>query len=126
MFTGIIEETGVVQRIEPTGRGIRLAIQSKHCARGLKHGDSLAVNGCCLTAVKVTRARSGWAVEFDLLKETWRRTNLQFAQVGSAVNLERSLRADGRFDGHFVTGHIDGMGRITRWKEVGNAWRLEL
>ena len=91
MFTGIIEETGIVQRIEPTDSGIRLALQSKLCARGLKLGDSLAVNGCCLTVVKLSRARTGRVIEFDLLKETWRRTNLQFMHVGSAVNLERSL-----------------------------------
>ncbi len=126
MFTGIVEETGHVQRIEPTSTGIRLAIQSKRCARNLNLGDSLAVNGCCLTAVKVSGARGARVIEFDLLEETWRRTNLQFTEVGSAVNLERSLHVDGRLGGHFVTGHIDGMGRITRWERRGNDWFLEI
>ncbi|MCI0540985.1 MAG: riboflavin synthase, partial [Verrucomicrobiales bacterium] len=101
MFTGIVEETGIVERVEPTGSGIRLAIQSKVCARDLKLGDSLAVNGCCLTIVKISRTRTIRIIEFDLLKETWRRTNLQFAQAGALVNLERSMCADGRFGGHF-------------------------
>jgi len=126
MFTGIIEETGIVQRIEPTGTGIRLAIQSKFCARKMKIGDSLAVNGCCLTVVKVSRVSAGRVIEFDLLKETWHRTNLQFAQVGSLLNLERSLLADGRLDGHYVTGHIDGLGRIRRWEQIGNDRLLEI
>jgi riboflavin synthase len=126
MFTGIIEETGVVQRVETTAGGIRLAIQSKVCASGLKPGDSLAVNGCCLTAVKAGRAGAGRVIEFDLLKETWRRTNLQFAHVGSVVNLERPVPADGRLGGHFVTGHIDGMGLITRWELIGTDRLLEI
>src|SRR5207253_9466144 len=84
---------------------------------GLKVGESIAVNGCCLTVVEV-RSRER-LVQFDLLRETWRRTNLQFAKAGSLVNLERPLRADGRLDGHFVTGHIDGLGRITRWEAAG-------
>ncbi len=126
MFTGIIEETGSVERVEPTGSGIRLALRSKVCARDLKIGDSLAVNGCCLTIVKISRTRTIRIIEFDLLEETWRRTNLQFAQAGALVNLERSMCADGRFGGHFVTGHIDGMGRITRWEEIGHDRLLEI
>src|SRR5207253_5211477 len=91
---------------------------------GLKVGESIAVNGCCLTVVEV-RSRER-LVQFDLLRETWRRTNLQFAKAGSLVNLERPLRADGRLDGHFVTGHIDGIGRIVRWERAGQDHVLEI
>src|SRR5687768_2280767 len=80
MFTGIIEETGTVHRIKPGTGGIRLAIKAKRCARGLKLGDSLAVNGCCLTIVRISRSGAGRLIEFDLLEETWIRTNLQFSQ----------------------------------------------
>jgi riboflavin synthase len=85
----------------------------------LKIGDSLAVNGCCLTAVKLARRGKFKLAQFDLLQETWRRTNLQFAKPGSLVNLERPLRAQGELGGHFVTGHIDGIGKIIRWERAG-------
>jgi riboflavin synthase len=126
MFTGIVEETGTITRIRPTAKAIELTVRAKVCGRGLKRGDSLAVNGCCLTVVKLTRAGHHRLVQVDLLRETWTRTNLQFARVGSAVNLERSLRADGRLGGHFVTGHVDGIGRITRWEPSGADWVLEV
>ena len=115
MFTGIIEETGVVESVRERKDSIRLAVRAKRCARGVRLGDSLAVNGCCLTVVR----KRGAAIEFDLLRETWTRTNLQFATAGSLVNLERSLAANGRLGGHFVTGHIDGIGRISRWERAG-------
>src|SRR5688572_6296417 len=126
MFTGIVEETGLVKAIKPTGKSIELTIEAKRCARGLKLGDSVAVNGCCLTVVKLTARGRDKLVRFDLLRETWERTNLQFAQAGAAVNLERSLRADGQLDGHFVTGHVDGVGRITRWERAGQDHVLEI
>jgi riboflavin synthase len=119
MFTGIVEETGVVERIKPAAKSIEMTVRTKLCGRGLKVGASLAINGCCLTVVKVaTRGRFKLA-QFDLLKETWQRTNLQFAKPNSLVNLERPLRTDGNLGGHFVTGHIDGIGRITRWERLG-------
>jgi riboflavin synthase len=118
MFTGIVEEAGSVAKIKPTARSIQLTVRMTHCGKGLKVGDSVAVNGCCLTAVKLTRrARETWA-QFDLLQETWKRTNLQYTQPGSLVNLERSLRASGELGGHFVTGHIDGVGKIIRWERA--------
>lgn len=127
MFTGIVEETGVVRAIERGARSIRLTIEAKQCVRGLKPGDSLAVNGCCLTVLNPASTRGGGKrVQFDLLRETWRRTNLQFARPGALVNLERPLRADGRLDGHFVTGHIDGVGRLVRWERSGNDHVLEV
>src|SRR5690348_935429 len=119
MFTGIVEETGRVKSIKRTGKSIELTVTTGITGRGLTTGASLALNGCCLTVVKLGRSgRHLWA-RFDLLQETWQRTNLQFTRPGSLVNLERSLRADGNLGGHFVTGHIDGLGKIARWERHG-------
>ncbi len=126
MFTGIVEETGVVERIQPAANGIRLIVRARVCARGLRIGDSLAVNGCCLTVVKPRARAAGKRIHFDLLKETWQRANLQFAQPGSLVNLERSLKVGARLGGHFVTGHIDAMGKIIRWEKAGEDRVLEV
>jgi riboflavin synthase len=126
MFTGIIEETGTVERIKPTAKSIELTVRTSVCGRGLQVGDSLAVNGCCLTVVKLAGRGKARLVQVDLLQETWKRTNLQFARIGSLVNLERSLRASDRMGGHFVTGHIDGVGRITRWERPGQDWVLDV
>ena len=126
MFTGIVEETGVVTQVAPGRKAIQLTIQPRVCAAGLRVGDSLAVNGCCLTVVQLQRRGRAKLARFDLLRETWERTNLQFVQKGSLVNLERPLAADGRLGGHFVTGHIDGLGRITRWERVGQDWVLDI
>jgi len=126
MLTGIIEETGVVERIRPAANSIELTVRADKCARGLKIGDSLAVNGCCLTAVKFSRRGKSKLVQFDLLQETWKRTNLQFAKPGSLVNLERPLRANAELGGHFVTGHIDGIGRIIRWERSGQDHVLDI
>jgi riboflavin synthase len=84
------------------------------------------VNGCCLTVVKIKAGGRHKLLQFDLLKETWRLTNLQFARAGSRVNLERSLPANGRLGGHFVTGHIDGLGRIIKWERAGQDWLLDV
>ncbi|HXG49692.1 MAG TPA: riboflavin synthase, partial [Methylomirabilota bacterium] len=126
MFTGIVEETGVVEGIRRGARSIELAVRARVCAEGVRVGDSVAVNGCCLTVVKRARRRRGALLQFDLLLETWRRTNLQFAKPGGLVNLERSLAADGRLGGHFVTGHIDGLGTIKRWERSGEDHVLEV
>lgn len=126
MFTGIVEEAGTVESIRPTEKSIQLTVRARRTAAGLKVGGSLAVNGCCLTIVKLTRAPAGRRVRFDLLQETWARTNLQFTRPGSLVNLERPLRAGGELGGHFVTGHIDGVGRITRWERVGRDHVLDI
>jgi len=126
MFTGIVEETGMVERIAKTAKAIELSLRIKRCGRGLKRGDSLAVNGCCLTVTKTTSRGSSKLVQLDLLQETWQRTNLQFASVGSLVNLERSLPVNGRLGGHFVTGHIDGTGKIIRWERAGQDHVLDI
>jgi riboflavin synthase len=126
MFTGIIESTGKVYGIHPGGKAIRLVITVGAWIRGLKVGDSLAVNGCCLTVVEAKRAGQQFRVGLDLLRETWTRTNLQFVQPGALVNLERPLRADARLGGHFVTGHIDGLGHIRTWERRGADWVLDV
>src|SRR5438132_32103 len=126
MFTGLIEETGRIERIEDTKAGKALTVRLILCARGLKTGDSLAVNGCCLTVANIRRTARATNARFDLLSETWRLTNLQFARPGSLVNLERPLAGKGRFGGHFVTGHIDGLGRIIGLQVRGKDRLLEV
>jgi len=126
MFTGLVEETGVVERVQPAKKSIKLVVRTTRCARGLKVGDSLAVNGCCLTVVKLTPRHTHKLAHFDLLKETWQRTNLRCVRPGSLVNLERPLRGDGRLGGHFVTGHIDGVGKILRWERAGQDYVLDI
>ena len=126
MFTGLVEETGTVEAIKPAAKSIEFTVRANVTARGLKVSDSLAVNGCCLTVVKLAAKGKQKLVRFDLLKETWERTNLQFARPGSLVNLERPLRADGTLGGHFVTGHIDGIGTISRWERLGQDHVLDI
>src|SRR5690349_16076554 len=110
MFTGIVEEAGIIESIKPAAKGIELTVRAAVCGRGLKLGASVSVNGCCLTVVKITSKGKARLIRFDLLQESWRLTNLQFARPGARVNLERSLRADGELGGHFVSGHVDGLG----------------
>lgn len=119
MFTGIVEETGTVEGIREGAKAIHLAVRARIVARGTRPGDSIAVNGCCLTVTKISRGKAGARLQFDLLRETWMRTSLQFTTKGALVNLERALAANGRLGGHFVTGHIDGTGKITRWERSG-------
>jgi riboflavin synthase len=126
MFTGIVEEAGVVEKIKPTAKSIELTVRANVCGRGLKIGASVAVNGCCLTAVKISSRGKAKLIQFDLLQESWQRTNFQFAKPGSLVNLEGSLRADGELGGHFVTGHIDGLGKIIRWERAGKDHVLDI
>ncbi|HTX20929.1 MAG TPA: riboflavin synthase [Candidatus Aquilonibacter sp.] len=126
MFTGIVEETGTVEKIARGEKSITLTIRARNSARGLKTGGSLAVNGCCLTATRISSRGKFKLVQFDLLAETWTRTNFQFFKTGSLVNLERPLRAGGEFGGHFVTGHIDGIGKILRWEKSGADYILEI
>jgi riboflavin synthase len=126
MFTGIVEETGVIEAIKPTATAIQLTVRAQVCARGVKLGDSIAVNGCCLTVTKLRRAKAGSTLQFDLLKETWERTNLSATAPGASVNLERALAVGDRLGGHFVTGHVDGTGVITRWERSGTDHVLEV
>ena len=126
MFTGIIAETGVVTALKPTAKSIALTVRARAIVRGLKLGASVAVNGCCLTLVKISTRGQAKLLHFDVLQESWRRTNLQFTKPGSLVNLERPLRADGELGGHFVTGHVDGVGKILRWEKAGADHVLEI
>ena len=117
MFTGIIEEIG---RIKAISRGANSAVLTVEAARVLEDvhlGDSIAVNGVCLTCTSFTKT------EFtaDVMHETLNRSSLGALRIGSAVNLERAMAADGRFGGHIVAGHIDGTGRITDIRRDDNA-----
>ena len=126
MFAGIVEEAGVIEKIVPAKKSIEMTVRAGVCGRGVKVGDSVAVNGCCLTAVKVSPRGKTKLIQFDLLQESWRRTNFQFGKTGSLVNLERSLRANGELGGHFVTGHVDGLGKIIRWERAGKDHVLDI
>ncbi len=124
MFTGIIEELGEIRALEAqAGAGARLRVAARAVLTDAKLGDSIAVNGCCLTAVEIGNG------EFaaDLAPETLRRTNLGDLKPGSKVNLERPLRAGGRLDGHIVQGHIDGTAKLSALSALGNGnWWLEV
>jgi len=117
MFTGIIEGLGAVAAIRPVGQGKRLAIMADFELAGTKVGDSIAVSGACLTAVRLTGRR----FEVDVSPETLAKTTLGAARVGERVNLERALRLSDRIDGHLVSGHIDGTGAIDGRETAGNA-----
>lgn len=117
MFTGIIEEKGKVQNISIAGVSGSIRIQASRVLEGTKTGDSIAVNGVCLTVTSM----SNGAFTADVMAETFRRTNLGSLQSGDFVNLERAMAADGRFGGHIVSGHIDGTGTISELKKEGNA-----
>jgi riboflavin synthase len=122
MFTGLVEGTGpVVAQKNPVGV-MRLVIDAGALAEGVRTGDSVALNGCCLTVTTIEGARLG----FDLLEETLARTNLRDVKPGVAVNLERALPANGRYGGHFVTGHIDATGVIRRLEQTGSDYELRL
>lgn len=122
MFTGIVEEPGVVVRIRPGKKSTELTVRTGQTGKTLHAGNSIAVNGTCLTVVQ----KRGALVAFDVLNETLRCTNFGELQTGSLVNLERPLRADGRLDGHFVQGHVDATGIVRRWEQVGKDFVLEV
>lgn len=128
MFTGIVEETGKVVSFEKTDIAWKLRIGARAALAGVAHGDSIAVNGCCLTVVAFDAATATGAgtVEFDVLEETRRLTSFSALKPGSAVNLERSLRFDGKVSGHFVTGHIDGLGKIEVLEPRGQDFYLRV
>ncbi|RKY13724.1 MAG: riboflavin synthase [Planctomycetota bacterium] len=108
MFTGIIETIGIVRQARPSGNQMRLAIDLNRIADGTNLGDSIAVNGVCLTVCQL----NGTVAEFDVSTETVRKTTLISLKTSSPVNLERAMSAQGRFGGHIVQGHIDGLGKI--------------
>jgi riboflavin synthase len=122
MFTGLIEEAGGVRELAPAGAGWRLRVAAGALLPSVALGDSIAVNGCCLTAAALGRDE----IAFDLLAETLRVTNLGDLRSGSVVNLESSLRVGGKLGGHFVTGHIDGTGEILALEPSGADYHLRV
>ncbi|MDD3180645.1 MAG: riboflavin synthase [Opitutaceae bacterium] len=122
MFTGIVEETGKVITFTARAEAWRLQIAASLVTTGTAIGDSIAVNGCCLTVVD----RDAGSLSFDVLEETRRLTNFRELQPGAVVNLERSLRPDGRMGGHFVTGHIDALGTIEVLEQRGKDYYLRV
>jgi riboflavin synthase len=123
MFTGIVEETGVVAGVERRGSGVRLRIEASLVLEDLKEGDSVCVSGACLTAVEI---RAG-GFSADVSHETLERTTLGEIRPGTPVNLERAMRAGGRLGGHIVQGHVDGVGVVRSLSERGGGdWWLEV
>lgn len=116
MFTGLVEEQGALLRIKPNAGGLTLEVScSTAFAQGVNLGDSVSVDGCCLTAVSVART----SVAFDAVEETVSRSIISRRSVGEKVNLERSLRVGDRIGGHFVSGHIDGVGKVISASDDG-------
>ena len=126
MFTGLVEETGTITAIEHGRDSVTLAVATDVCLGDTQVGDSIAVNGCCLTATKITRRGKSRGFEFNLLRESWDVTNLSVLKCGSVVNLERALALGQRMGGHFVTGHVDAVGRIRKWEKQGKDWLLDV
>jgi riboflavin synthase len=121
MFTGIVEETGCVVGVETRADIVSVRVRADRVLSDLPQGGSLAVDGCCLTAV----ARDGGVLTFELTPETMRRTAFGARlRPGARVNLERPLKADGRFDGHIVQGHVDGVGRVVELRRLGESAEL--
>ena len=124
MFTGLVESTGNVLGIVREGRSARLTLSAPAIRQGAKIGDSVAVNGCCLTVIEIAEGND--ALTFDAIPETLDRTNLGELKAGDSVNLERPLAANARLDGHFVQGHIDGVGVIRSIEPADNAVIVEI
>jgi riboflavin synthase len=122
MFTGLIEEVGSVIAVRASDRGTQLRIAAPRIAKKISTGDSVAVNGCCLTL----SSQGGDQLTFDLLEETVDRTNLKGLRADTPVNLERALSADERFGGHLIQGHIDCTSPILAFEEVAGDHRLEV
>ena len=122
MFTGLIEELGVIKRIVKKGNTLTLVIQAEKIMRDLHEGDSISVNGVCLTVTKFSKDK----FEADVMPETFKHTSLSTLKEGSTVNLERAMSANGRFGGHFVSGHIDGIGQIRKRTYIENAILIEI
>lgn len=122
MFTGIVEETGTVRAIRRGDRSAVVEIEAAAVKEGLRPGDSVAVNGVCLTA----SALHPYGFSADVMPETMSRSNLGGLRAGDRVNLERAMAADGRFGGHIVSGHVDGTGVISRRERDGNAVLLSV
>ena len=124
MFTGIIEEVGQVKRIEQRGEDRRITITAQHAPKELKPGDSVSVSGVCLTALDIKPGSFG----ADLAPETWTRTSFSRMHEGVRVNLELPMKANGRFGGHIVQGHVDGVGKLIALDRIADSenWWLHI
>ncbi len=124
MFTGIVEEVGKVAKIEQRGENRRITVEATNTPKELGTGQSVAVSGVCLTALDI-KPRSFCA---DLAPETWERTSFSRIHEGALVNLELAMRADGRFGGHIVQGHVDGVGRLIEFERIADSenWWLHI
>src|ERR1051326_767508 len=122
MFTGIIEEIGEIVQIQDGGDFRTIVVSGRNVFDDLRTGSSIAVNGVCLTA----RSVSNHTFSAEMSRETLERTSLGDLRRGTIVNLERPMRADARFGGHIVQGHVDGVGRMRRFDREGDAWNLEV
>ncbi|MEP6937331.1 MAG: riboflavin synthase [Chthoniobacterales bacterium] len=122
MFTGLVEEVGTILSIHASRRGTQLQISAQRITEQIDDGDSVSVNGCCLTVASHHEEK----ITFDLLEETLARTNLKMLRQDSPVNLERALAAAARLGGHFVQGHIDCAARVLAFDEAGPDCRLEI
>ena len=124
MFTGIVEEVGCISRIEQRGENRRITITARHAPKELGTGHSVAVSGVCLTALDI-KPDSFCA---DLAPETWARTSFSRLREGALVNLELPMKADGRFGGHVVQGHVDGVGKMIQLERIENSdnWWLHI
>ena len=122
MFTGIIEEVGQIAEIRDAGEFRTIIVSGRNVFDDLQTGSSIAVNGVCLTA----RSISDHTFSAEMSRETLDRTSLGNLGQGTLVNLERPMRADSRFGGHIVQGHVDGVGRVRRFDRQGDAWNLEV
>src|SRR5712691_3338929 len=124
MFTGIIEEVGRVVRIEQRGENRHIAVEAKHAPTEMHTGDSIAVSGVCLTALDIKPT----SFSADLAPETWARTSFSRIHEGALVNLELPMKASGRFGGHIVQGHVDGVGRLIELERIADSenWWLHI
>jgi len=124
MFTGIVEEVGRVTRIEQRGENRRITVAAAKVTDELKTGDSVAVSGVCLTAIDIEPG----SFCADLAPETWERTSFSRIHEGALVNLELPMRADGRFGGHIVQGHVDGVGKLIALERIADSenWWLQI
>ncbi|MET4560048.1 riboflavin synthase [Lysinibacillus parviboronicapiens] len=122
MFTGIIEDVGVIKTLQNNKQSMKITVISPKIVDDVRLGDSIAVNGVCLTVTQFNEQE----LTMDVMPETVKATNLVQLTVGDAVNLERAMPADGRFGGHFVSGHVDGVGKILCKRPMANAVYIDI
>ena len=124
MFTGIVQEVGRIARVDVRGENRRIQVSAPRVAAELKTGDSVSVSGVCLTALDIAKG----SFHADLAPETWQRTSFSRLKAEALVNLELPMRASGRFDGHIVQGHVDGVGQLQRFEQIADSenWWLTI